>query len=107
VGGIGFGVSGFHFRRGSLAARRVAQANAIFGYIWVVAYSISCYQTMDIIGPSPDVLPESASTVFQWFSIIVSTLIGSTSPAGSLHILSRPEDQDATMAPERVEQVGG
>ncbi|WP_146594782.1 hypothetical protein [Novipirellula galeiformis] len=102
VGGIVYAVSGFYVRRGSFAARRVAQANAIVGYIWVVAYSISCYQ---IIGPPPDVLPEPASTVFQWFSIIVGALIGAAFPTGLLYLLSRPQNQGAKMAPEPAKQA--
>ena len=105
VGGIIYAVAGFHVRRGSLAARRVAQGNAICGYIWVIAYSISCYQIMDIIGPPPDVLSEKASAVFQWFSIVLGTLMGAAFPTGLLYILSRPQKQTAKMLPEPAKQV--
>lgn len=99
-GGAIYAVAGFHVRRGSLTARRVAQANAFVGYLWVIAYSISCYQIMRIIPPPPDILPEPASTVFQWISIVVGTLTGAAFPTGLLFLLSRPPAQAAKMPPE-------
>src|SRR5437016_2732415 len=36
LGGLVFGGAGFYVTRSSLAARRVAQATAICGYVWVI-----------------------------------------------------------------------
>jgi hypothetical protein len=92
-GGIIYVVAGFLVRRGSHAARRIAQANAIAGYLWVIAYSISCYQIIHLVSPPKDVLPEPANAVFQWMSIIGGTVTGAAFPTGLLYLLSRPSDQ--------------
>lgn len=105
VGGIIFGVAGFHVLRGSLAARRIAQANAICGYIWIIAYSYSCYQAMDANGPTPHWMSESASTILQWFSIVVSALMFAAFPTALLYILSRPQNQSAKTLPEPAKQI--
>jgi hypothetical protein len=98
VGGIIYMVAGYYMRRGSNIARRVAQVNAIAGYVWVITYSISCYQIMDVIGPPPGVLSEFGGAVFQWFSLIAGTLMGAAFPTGLLFILSRPKDQAARIS---------
>lgn len=105
VGGLVYIGTGYYVRRGSLIARRIAQANSICGYVWVIAYSISCYQIMDIVGPPPNVLPELARSVLQWFSIVFSTLISAALPTGLLYILSRPHHHDATVLPRPAKSV--
>ena len=97
VGGIVYAVSGFHVRRGSLVARRVAQANAIVGYLWVVAYSISGYQVSSSLAPQLSVLPEPVSTALLSFSMIFCMAIGAAFPTGLFYILSRPQNQAARM----------
>ena len=90
AGGIIFAVAGFFVQRGSLAARRVAQANAIAGYVWVIAYSISCYQISNVASPPLDRLPESARIVLQGISVVLGALFAAAFPTGLLYVLSRP-----------------
>jgi hypothetical protein len=99
AGGIVFAVSGFYVRRGSLAARRVAQANAILGYVWLVAYMASCHRVSDRFFPPPDLLPMPAAGVLQWVSLVMGTLMGAAFPTGLLFILSRPREQIAAELP--------
>jgi hypothetical protein len=90
LGGLVFVVSGIFLSRGSLTARRIAQANAICGYVWGIAYSISCYQIMDVVMPQTPALPDSARTVFAWSGLVSSTLINAAFPTALLYLLSRP-----------------
>src|SRR5580765_3691317 len=53
VGGLVFGVAGFYIYRGSMVARRIAQTNAVLGFIWVVAYSITSYRIMQTMVDLP------------------------------------------------------
>jgi hypothetical protein len=90
LGGLVFAVSGFFLSRGSLAARRIAQINAICGYMWGIAYSMSCYQIMDVVMPQTPALPDSARTAFMWVSLVVGTLLNAAFPTAMLFLLSRP-----------------
>jgi hypothetical protein len=90
LGGLVFAVSGFFLSRGSLAARRIAQINAICGYMWGIAYSMSCYQIMDVVMPRTPALPDSARTAFMWVSLVVGTLLNAAFPTAMLFLLSRP-----------------
>lgn len=95
AGGFVFAVAGFCVVRGSLVARRVAQLNAICGYAWLIAYAISCYQIMDVIGPPPGTLGAAANSIFLWLSLTVGTLIPAAFPTALLFLLSRPRTADA------------
>jgi hypothetical protein len=90
LGGLVFVVSGFFLSRGSLTARRIAQINAICGYMWGIAYSMSCYQIMDVVMPQTPALPDSARTAFMWGSLVGGTLINAAFPTALLYLLSRP-----------------
>ncbi len=88
VGGLIFVGAGWWLYRGSQVARRIAQATALGGYVWVAAYTVSCYQIMDDIMPRG--LPEPARVAFMWLSLVSGTLIGAAFPSVLLFFLSRP-----------------
>lgn len=98
-GGIIYAIAGFHVRRGSLIARRVAQANALAGYIWGIGYLASCYRIMQIMPPPLD-LPEPASMAFRLVTMIFGTLVSAAFPTGLLFILSRRAGQAAKQSPD-------
>jgi hypothetical protein len=93
AGGLVFAVCGFFLLRGSFAARRIAQANAICGYVWGIAYSISCYQIMDVVMPQTPELPDSVRTAFMWLSLVGGTLLNALFPTALLYLLSRPRSK--------------
>lgn len=99
VGGVIYAVAGFYVRRGSLPARRIAQANAIVGYIWAIAYSVSCYRIMQIMPPPID-LSEPASMAFKLVTMIFGTLVSAAFPTALLLILCRPSGQAAEKSPD-------
>jgi hypothetical protein len=90
--GIIFAVAGFYVRKGSLVARRVAQFTALCSYVWIIDYTISCHEIMDVLGAPVPVIPPWAMTIFQWLSLVAGTLIGAAFPTGLLYVLSRPQD---------------
>ena len=94
LGGLVYAIAGFYILRGSLVARRVAQANAICGYAWVIAYSIRCYEVIDVIGPHN--IGEPARSVFQWLIMFISVLTGLGLPTALLYLLSRPRNWNLT-----------
>ena len=94
IGGFVYAIAGFYILRGSLVARRIAQANAICGYAWVMAYSIRCYEVMDVIGPHN--IGEPARSVLQWSIMFISVLSGMAFPTALLYLLSRPRNWNPT-----------
>ncbi|MBA3313917.1 MAG: hypothetical protein M3552_01265 [Planctomycetota bacterium] len=104
VGGICFALAGFQIHRGSRPARRVAQATAIGGYIWIIAYAISCYRILDVIGAAVGAFPESANEGFRWLTL-AGTAIFAAFPTSLLYLLSRPQSDTATTSVEPTEPV--
>ena len=92
AGGVVFAVAGYYLSRGSLTARRIAQANAIAGYVWLAAYIMSCYPLMDDLMPQ-GILPAPVRIAFKWFTLIFGTLQGAAFPTLLLFLLSRPRQQ--------------
>jgi hypothetical protein len=88
AGGLVFALSGWLVARGSQRARRVAQANAVAGYAWVIAYSVRCHQVMDAFAPV-EMLPPPARAIFLGFTLVMGTLLGAAVPTGLLWVLSR------------------
>lgn len=91
LGGLILVGSGWWLFHGSQVARRIAQATALGGYVWSVAYAVSCYQIMDDIMPRG--LPEPARVAFMWLSLVIGTLISAAFPSALLFLLSRPRDR--------------
>ena len=87
AGGMVFGIAGFYIYRGSLVARRIAQTNAVLGFIWIIAYSITGYRVMQTMQD----LPIYQDSVFQWASIIINLIILLAFPASLLYILRLPK----------------
>lgn len=98
AGGISFTIAGYFIRGGSLVARRVAQATAVCGYVWVLAYLASVYRSWDLFVP-PMMLSEASfepfSQVFKWCSLVGNGLVAAAFPTGMLYLLSRPRAQAA------------
>jgi len=89
AGGLIFGVAGYFIYRGSLAARRIAQINALLGFVWIIAYSIRSYrvlQTMIDLG-----FPLNLSPASQLVMIIGNTIFMFVFPSALLYILKRPK----------------
>lgn len=119
AGGIVYAVAGFYVRRGSSIARRVAQANALAGYLWIATYLISTNRLasafMEPFAAPADTVPEPMVLMFQLFAILfyalapvstfVSVQISAAFPTALLYILSRPRDQAARLLPEPAEQA--
>lgn len=95
AGGIVFAFAGFRLQRGSTAARRLAQANAVCAYVWVIAYLASCIRVMEVIGPPPGMVPGRLSLLFQFVSFVVGGLMLAAFPTGLLFVLSRPGNRHA------------
>jgi len=86
AGGLVFAIAGIGLVLGSRIARRVAQANAVLGYLWLLAYGVSCYGVMSLF----EELSGLPMKLFGLASIIVTTLIFATVPTGLLYLLNRP-----------------
>ena len=93
AGGIFFAFAGFRLQRGSTAARRLAQANAVCGYVWIVAYLFSCTRVMEVLDPPPGMVSGYLGGVFQFVSIGVGILMLAAFPTGLLFVLSRPDNR--------------
>ncbi len=89
AGGLVFAVGGIGLVRGSEIARRIAQANAVLGYVWLIAYGVSCYRIMPLF----EELSGLPMRLFGVVSILVTTLIFATVPTGLLYLLSRPNSE--------------
>jgi hypothetical protein len=94
AGGVVFAIAGFRLLYGSQLARRVAQINASVGYLWLIAYALSCYQfaptMLDLFASFPGSPPKPALTAFFHFSIVGTTLFQAVLLTGLLYTLSRP-----------------
>ncbi len=73
AGGLSFGIAGIFIIRGSFLARRIAQATAICGYVWLIAYLISGYNVVDSMLPGQ--FPEIAVPVIGWIFKTAAVLI--------------------------------
>jgi hypothetical protein len=75
----------------AVAARRLAQGNALLGYVWIVTYSISCYRVATLIPLPFDELNRPAMDLYRSVSIVATTFISAAFPTALLYILSRPQ----------------
>lgn len=86
AGGLVFGIAGFYIYRGSQSARRIAQTNAVLGFVWIIAYTIMSYRvTQMMAGPPFNISPQ-----FIWSSIVVNLIIQFAFPAALLYMLRSP-----------------
>jgi hypothetical protein len=91
LGGLGFAICGHFIQRGSLPARRIAQAIALCGYVWIALYAIAGYRIFPLIAPTGD-LP-IVGRPNEWFRgiwITAGTMLMLVFPTALLFILSRP-----------------
>jgi hypothetical protein len=105
AGGIVFAIAGYYLRRGSQTARRVAQVNALLGYLWVIGYIFSCYRVIDVIAPSPEFVPAEVSRGFQWFSLVLGFFMSAGFPTGLLLVLCGSRGETASLSPEPAKQI--
>jgi hypothetical protein len=94
IGGITFACAGYYTFRGSIVARRIAQATAICSYIWLVGYSVSCAQVVDGFSLPPGLNPDVAMPVLRWVTIVFGILLSAVFPTSLLYILSRSHEKE-------------
>jgi hypothetical protein len=92
AGGAVFAVAGYYLYRGSTVARRVAQFNALAGYVWTIAYLVAVCQAAALWHPDFFDIPEPFATVWKWTSIVLGTLMSLGIPTALLLLLSRPDE---------------
>ena len=94
-GGLVFAICGWRSYRGSHAARRVAQANALLGYAWGVFYTLAAADLSDRFGPQefPFELSPQMLASYRWFMIGAGVALNSLFPTGLLFILPPPKQQ--------------
>ena len=92
-GGILFAVCGLLIYRGSTPARRVAQLNAVLGYVWGIAYSWSCSRLVDRFAFPEFELNDSSIEWLKIVSLAASLIFNAAIPTALLFLLSRPKNQ--------------
>ena len=93
AGGLVFAVCGRLIYRGSNAARRIAQFNAVLGYVWGIAYAWSCSQLVDAFPVPGMVMDDSVVEVIKIGSLFLNLLFELMFPTAILFLLSRPKSQ--------------
>src|SRR4051794_39567850 len=75
AGGLAFLVAGYRVLYGSELARRIAQVNAVLGYVWLAAYAVSCYRIMPVFDEMFSNLPFPSPKAFGLVSVVGTTAI--------------------------------
>ena len=96
AGGLMYAITGLCLRYASEFARRLAQINAVLGYVWLAAYAVSCYHLVPTCEKLWGLMPSPVIESFGVVSIVGTTVIFAAIPTGLLVSLSRERTSDST-----------